>query len=477
MLKRMGRHLYTGRRFYMLHHGQVYFFSIPAIVQLILFALFVSLAAWLAYSIPYYVRHQDALTTLHDRFILAQHEYEAQIAAMQEEHERLSVKLRLAQDHFDKVATDLQERHENLAAIMDVRDRMGEALNKRREEVRKAREALRAKEQEKAKTKKSSQMHKRVFPGPARGTAHLLSSRPIETAAVLAGGETWDGRLWFGEGFRKRNLRYILSDTGRPKTDRVVSKLYAIGLIQTAILDHLEEEIRQTMAFHEEALQIGAFMDVDLMIARLSRDGRDMQDEVALGGPYKPLRRDMRKLSEARLTPQKPLDDALETPLANRMKKLGNSLDRLTAMTDLLMNLPIAPPIDSHHITSGFGPRIDPFTKKWALHEGIDLVGTGDGVGVRAVLPGVVISAIKHSSYGMMIELDHGRGLTTRYGHLGKMFVKPGQEVAFRQSIGTVGNTGRSTAAHLHYEIRLDDKPLDPWKFLEAGRYVFKTRE
>ena len=76
--------------------------------------------------------------------------------------------------------------------------------------------------------------------------------------------------------------------------------------------------------------------------------------------------------------------------------------------------------------------------------------------------------------YGKLIEIDHGFGIRTRYAHLLKISVRVGQQIVHRQEIGQVGSTGRSTGPHVHYEIRFEGKPLNPRKFIMAGRYVFK---
>jgi murein DD-endopeptidase MepM/ murein hydrolase activator NlpD len=79
--------------------------------------------------------------------------------------------------------------------------------------------------------------------------------------------------------------------------------------------------------------------------------------------------------------------------------------------------------------------------------------------------------------YGKLVEIDHGMGVTTRYGHLNSITVEEGQIVAAGDKIGTMGNTGRSTGVHVHYEIRVDNKPVNPMKFLKAGHYVFKNNQ
>ncbi|MGH6879330.1 MAG: M23 family metallopeptidase, partial [Hypericibacter sp.] len=96
------------------------------------------------------------------------------------------------------------------------------------------------------------------------------------------------------------------------------------------------------------------------------------------------------------------------------------------------------------------------------------------GAPVMATAPGKVVFAGWKGDYGKMVEIDHGLGIHTRYGHLKSITVKVGDEVTYRQQIGALGNTGRSTGPHVHYEVRVDDKAYDPMNFLEAGRYVFK---
>ena len=474
-IPRIIRYLYAERQFYMRHQGQVHFVSVSPLAQLGLFLAAVAFILWTIYSSTLVFFQQSSFNSLHGRFAEMQSRYEERLAEMQAAHERLSVKLILAQDHFDKVTEDLQERHEHLAAIMSMRDKMGTELDKRREELRKAREAARIRKGKKKRIKaqKTSRWGRRIFPKPEGASAHTLSSRPIDSTAVLMMPESGDRKSWFDLEQRLQDLRHVLSDTGRETTDSVLPRLYSIGLIQTAILDHLEEAVFQKISAYEEALQVGAVMDADLMLARFASKA---EEEGAKGGPYRPLSSSAAGLPAANITLRKPRANMLEAPLANRIHSLVNTLDRLAALDDLFFNLPLSPPIDDYHITSGFGPRVDPFSKRWGEHDGIDLVG-GSEERVRSVLPGVVTAAGKQLAYGKMVEIDHGRGIITRYGHLKKILVKVGSKVAFRQSLGIVGNTGRSTGEHLHYEIRIDGRAQDPSKFLEAGKYVFKNRD
>ncbi|MGH6912094.1 MAG: M23 family metallopeptidase [Geminicoccales bacterium] len=144
---------------------------------------------------------------------------------------------------------------------------------------------------------------------------------------------------------------------------------------------------------------------------------------------------------------------------------------RLVALQRLARILPLYAPLDAFEVTSTYGRRYDPFTRQRAFHPGLDLGGPRGSLAL-ATAPGRVVRAGRFGDYGNMVEIDHGMGVTTRYGHLKSIRVRKGQEVTAHQAIGTIGTTGRSTGRHLHYEIRIDDVPYDPARFLAAGHYL-----
>jgi murein DD-endopeptidase MepM/ murein hydrolase activator NlpD len=126
--------------------------------------------------------------------------------------------------------------------------------------------------------------------------------------------------------------------------------------------------------------------------------------------------------------------------------------------------VPNSPPVDAP-VGSGFGFRSDPFLGRMALHTGLDFPSP-TGTPVHAAAGGVVLSAGVHPEYGNLVEIDHGNGLVTRYAHNSKMLVKAGDLIQRGQVISEVGTTGRSTGAHLHFEVLVDGVPQDPAKFL-----------
>ncbi len=159
--------------------------------------------------------------------------------------------------------------------------------------------------------------------------------------------------------------------------------------------------------------------------------------------------------------------------LATTLTDVENHLTRWEALKSVLKALPLISPVDHYHLASRFGKRRDPFTNRLAMHYGLDLAGWRKSP-VYSTAPGTVVFSGRKGRYGKMVEIDHGNGMRTRYGHLFKTHVRKGQKLGHRHKIGLLGSTGRSTGPHVHYEILFNGKQLDPLKFIKAGRHVFK---
>ena len=134
-----------------------------------------------------------------------------------------------------------------------------------------------------------------------------------------------------------------------------------------------------------------------------------------------------------------------------------------------LVYIPVRKPVSGEiDMSSQFGVRIDPFLRIPAMHTGLDFRGeVGDPI--RATAAGTVTAAGWTGGYGKMVEVDHGNGLATRYGHLSQIDVNVGDKIRVGQVVGRLGSTGRSTGPHVHYETRIDGEAVDPQKFLHAG--------
>ncbi len=130
--------------------------------------------------------------------------------------------------------------------------------------------------------------------------------------------------------------------------------------------------------------------------------------------------------------------------------------------------LPTIQPVAVGYNASGFGLRLDPFTGRSTFHEGIDFPAP-IGTPIVAAAGGVVIAAEYHHQYGNMLEIDHGNGIVTRYAHAARLLAKVGDIIKRGQQVATIGTTGRSTGAHLHFEVLVKGVPQNPQKFLAAG--------
>ena len=156
-----------------------------------------------------------------------------------------------------------------------------------------------------------------------------------------------------------------------------------------------------------------------------------------------------------------------------RFERLGLSIARMDALERGLAGVPQVAPAGKDMISSGFGYRRDPFTRRGAMHKGLDFKGA-IGTPIRAASDGRVSFVGWKGGYGKTVEITHGNGLMTRYAHMSRFDAKVGQRVAAGDSIGAIGNTGRSTGPHLHFEVRINNRAVNPRTFLETAPNVLE---
>ncbi len=150
-----------------------------------------------------------------------------------------------------------------------------------------------------------------------------------------------------------------------------------------------------------------------------------------------------------------------------RFQRLVASLGRMTAMNTGLAHIPNTMPASFDYISSGFGVRSDPIEGGAAFHPGLDFKGPR-GAPIYAAAAGTVSFTGQRQGYGNCVEISHGHGIVTRYAHMSRILARPGQIVTPGTPIGAIGSTGRSTGPHLHFEVRVNDRPVNPRPFLEA---------
>ena len=220
-----------------------------------------------------------------------------------------------------------------------------------------------------------------------------------------------------------------------------------------ASLDRVEQRQSATLTSMAETYDSKA-RRIRGVLADLGVDlGRGASVEGGVGGPFVPVVLNKEALGFER-----------------QLHRIKSARAMVARLTHAISSIPLRKPVDGDiDPASGFGVRMDPFTSSPAMHTGLDLHGeTGDPV--RATADGKVASAGWSGGYGRVIDIDHGNGMSTRYGHLSAIDVRVGQSIRTGQIIGRIGSTGRSTGPHLHYETRVRGGAVDPQKFLRAGQ-------
>ena len=194
-------------------------------------------------------------------------------------------------------------------------------------------------------------------------------------------------------------------------------------------------------------------LDPDRLVAASAFETADAT--AGVGGPYLPV--------------SAPAD------AEPKFKSLFLSWKKLQALEAALTVIPSYMPVKSFSYSSGFGVRFDPFTGMSAMHAGVDMAGR-QGDPVYAAASGTVSLAGWAGAYGNCVEVAHGKGLSTRYGHLSAILVRPGQAIHQGDVIARMGSTGRSTGTHLHYEVRIDGRAVNPRPYLDASDYVLAAQ-
>jgi len=157
-----------------------------------------------------------------------------------------------------------------------------------------------------------------------------------------------------------------------------------------------------------------------------------------------------------------------------QVRRLQADSARMSTIAATFSRIPAFMPVAQFKRSSDFGYRADPFHGGGAFHAGVDMLG-GSGEAIHTAADGVVVRAGWWAGYGKVVVVDHGNGLETRYGHLSRFHVKEGDTVRQGQVIGGMGSTGRSTGTHLHFEIRVDGRAVDPQPFLDLASFGLKT--
>jgi murein DD-endopeptidase MepM/ murein hydrolase activator NlpD len=380
------------------------------------------LGIWSAATATYFAFRDDVLTRLIARQAEMQYAYEDRIAELRAKVDRTTSRQLLDQEQFDQKLDQIMRRQTALESRATALGAMPDAMVTG--SIRPSARGATNDTSSTATPKPSPISDTVIFVAPPDREARLESRAPLiaspqpnQFAKVQGGVDNVLVRL----------------QTSLDQVER--RQIAALSSVE----DGMESKVRRMR---------GVITDLGLDMAQLEaatpRDG--------VGGPFVPVK----------LT-------ANAGPFERQLYQINVTRAQVDRLNRTLALVPYRKPVVGEvEFTSGFGVRSDPFLGRPAMHTGLDFrAAMGDPV--RATANGKVVSSGWAGGYGRMVEIDHGNGLSTRYGHLSQINVKVGDLIKIGQVIGEVGSTGRSTGPHLHYETRIDGDAVDPQKFLRAG--------
>jgi murein DD-endopeptidase MepM/ murein hydrolase activator NlpD len=409
---RQNPHSYT-----LAHHGKQV--RVGPVVFWIITGSIIVMGVWSAVTATYFAFRDDVLTKLIARQAEMQYAYEDRISELRARIDRTTSRQMLDQEQYDQKLTQIMKRQSLLESRANALTGMPD--NMVTGSIKPSRPS--SSDTGTAAPKPSPINDTVIFSTPPDREARLESRRsiPDATPTKLASNQDSNGVL-----ARLQN-----------SLDKVETK-------QVALLNNAEDGYEARLRRMR-----GLFSDLGLNMAQM----QSVTPKGGMGGPYVPARP----------------PGANADPFEKQLYRVALTRSQVDSINRTLTMVPYRKPVIGEvEFTSGFGIRSDPFLGRPAMHTGLDFrASMGDPV--RATANGTVSSAGWAGGYGRMVEINHGNGLATRYGHLSQIDVKVGDVIKIGQVIGEVGSTGRSTGPHLHYETRIDGEAVDPQRFLRAG--------
>lgn len=362
-------------------------------------------------------------------------------------------------------ATDSQSALETQLAGLSADHRLASAaLSKAETELVEAQAALRAADVERRALKRGiERLQLERTQSAARAAELEVSLREARLALIEGVGESKPSLA--SPDLMSSTMMTHAMGTVVEERDRALREIASLDAEVATLTDRLDRwQDQQDLVLGKVETAARAGLDgLTKVLERANLDIDDILDATrgayyGEGGPFVPLTE-----AEAEL-----LDEAADD---ERLAALMGDLERVNLLRVAVNRLPFGLPVIGARLTSAFGKRRDPFGRGWSMHNGVDYAGP-IGTPITSTADGVVSFAGRMRGYGRIVIVKHAFGYETRYAHLHKMLVKVGDRVSRGERIALMGNSGRSTGSHLHYEIRIDKDPINPKKFIEATRDV-----
>ncbi len=431
-LRRVLSRFFKERQIYHRSDGVVHFISMSSKTQIALSIVIGAALLWVAYSSVNVVFKEQIIVAKERDSRIMETTYSKRLHDAQRAYDDVSSLNQIIQQNFDETMVDISTRHQMLRNMVERKSTIDQGLDAL------AAGLAEAGDPNGQKPTNGNRVMVDIAPGEPTPRQSRLSvirkaaeSMPQDPAGSESGG-TSGGAIDLME---------------KAETDLFVEQMLLLAAVEekaNAERNHLKLVLTST----------GAPVDALLTPAKISNL------VLAQGGPF---------IDAANMS-------GTSSEFFHHANRTAAAVDELEAMHAVIKYVPLSSPLTvSRRFTSGYGVRRDPINGRHSSHHGIDFAAPWASP-VTATAAGVVkLAGNRGGGFGRMVEIDHGNGFITRYAHMSRISVKAGQKVNLHDKVGELGNSGRSTGPHVHYEILFRGKPLNPRRFIEAGRYVFES--
>ncbi len=431
-VKRILNRLFKERQIYHRSDGVVHFVSMSTRTQIMLASVIGAALLWVAYASVNVVFKEQIIVAKERDARELETLYLRQLHKQARAYEDIDALNIIIQQQFDETMADMSSRHQTLKAMVERKATVDQNVDTLAKGMQQAGAPNGAK--------------------PANGNRIMIDIDPAEATprqsrlSVLR-------REAIEEADKKKSAVPANSPAAAPieKMQSASAKLYVEQLL---LLAALEEKATSRIAEFRKVIRSTGVDPDDILGPR-----KISNLVLAQGGPF---------IDSSNVSDE-------STAFFRHANRAGLLVDQLAEIGGLMLRVPLSSPIlVSRTSTSGFGVRRDPFTGASATHNGVDFKAAWAS-SIVTTAAGTVSYAGMRSGFGRCVEVDHGNGFVTRYAHLSRIVVVPGQKLRLHAKVGELGSSGRSTGPHLHYEVLYRGKPRNPRLFIEAGRYVFES--
>ena len=430
-MRRVFGRLFKERQIYHRSDGVVHFISMSTKTQIALSVVIGAALLWVAYSSVNVVFKEQIIVAKERDSRIMETTYAKRLHDAQRAYDDVSAHNQIIQQNFDETMVDIATRHQMLRNMVERKSSIVQGMDVLAEGLSEAGGP------NGQRPTNANRVMVDITPGEPTPRQSRLSIIRTNAETIRENVETDDSKV----------TSESIDRMEKAEADLFVEQMLLLATIEERA-NREAEKLRSILA------STGAPVEALVTPAKISNI------VLAQGGPF---------IDAAAM------GDEEASAFFEYANRAAAAVDELETMHAAIKHVPLSSPLTvSRRFTSGFGIRRDPINGRRSSHNGVDFAAPWASP-VTATAAGTVKLARSRAGFGRTVEIDHGNGFMTRYAHMSRISVKAGQKVNLHDKVGELGSSGRSTGPHVHYEILYKGKPLNPKRFIEAGRYVFES--